>query len=433
MKLRKKTAMVVSFAVGSLMFATTAFAEVASKSGYEQLKDAFKYTSESFSTKLSSYTIDISFVMKDNDTIVSSNSQLQKYDVTKGAKENTSTSIDGTNIKTENYNYSDKNSNITHNSAQDTYYVYEFTSPQEAQLFTDPFKSNQAADLEKIADALIGNLKDYVVVSPNPDGSKELSGSLSKAQIPVLINALVSLQFKNSYNMPYGATTRLVAAPNSNDKLGVINEAIPTITKDVFVKEVKGKLIMNKDGLIESILGTGVLSGIDKYDKVHKLSFEILVKLTNINSTIVNKPDLSGKTVEKTIQDNMKDGTISNPEKFIGKYKNDIIIEKNGKFEKIGERFIDITHIDDKNIAGRYHEEYKVGYDEYSASKKDFTFDAANEKGPLNATFDYTNASGKTSKGTINIDPSSAQINVWLDEPSTKQSNQNGQYARVFE
>ena len=57
--------------------------------------------------------------------------------------------------------------------------------------------------MEKIADALVGNLKDAVVVTENSDGSKTLSGSLSESQIPALINAVVSLQSKSEFGNGY--------------------------------------------------------------------------------------------------------------------------------------------------------------------------------------------------------------------------------------
>ena len=65
MKLKKKTAMLVSFALGTLLFGTTALADLANKSGYDQLKDALKVTAENASEKLNSFTLDVSFALND--------------------------------------------------------------------------------------------------------------------------------------------------------------------------------------------------------------------------------------------------------------------------------------------------------------------------------------------------------------------------------
>ena len=54
MKVNKKTVMVLSFCLGLALFVTTAFADIVSKTGYEQMKDSIKFTAESFSEKLDS-------------------------------------------------------------------------------------------------------------------------------------------------------------------------------------------------------------------------------------------------------------------------------------------------------------------------------------------------------------------------------------------
>lgn len=416
--MKKKTAMIVSFAVGTTMFATTAMAEIASKSGYDQLKDALKYTAESATEKLSSYTMDLSFVMKDNGNIIASENTLNKYNVADSSRLNISTSTKGTS-KVENYYYADKNGFINYNASQDTYYVSEYTNPRQDNSFKNPFKEKAAGDIERIADALIGNLKDYVVVSENPDGTKELSGSINEAQIPALVNAVTSFQFKNSFG-----GYRTVAPGN-------IESQIPRITEDIFVKEVKGKAVVSKDGLIQSILGTGVLSGKDEQGIEHTLTFELLGKMTDINSTVVNKPDLSGKKVEKSIQRNYDQ--LSNPQMYVGIYKNNIIIEKDGKLEKIGERILDITQVDANSIVGRYYEEYKKGYEEYSSRAKDFNFNAKFQNAPHHATFNYTTSSGKVTESSMGINPYAANIYFNIPEQTNGNLMFDGDFRRVFD
>lgn len=412
MKLKKNSAIAISFAVGTMLFATTALAEIAAKSGYEQFKDAAKLTAESFTEKLSNYTTDISFVLKDNETIVSSDNSISKYDVSKQAKENTSTNFYGGN-KTEGYYYMDRRTNIFYNSQQDSYYVNEFTNENETKVFSNPFKEKSAGDIEKIADALVGDLKDYVVVTQNTDGSKELTGSLSEAQIPALVNAVVSFQFKNQI---------------SNGQLN--GGTVPAISKDIFIKEIKGKVVIDKDGLIQSILGTGILSGKDEAGKEHNLTFELLGKVSNVNSTVVNKPDLSGKKVEKNTQENYS--KIANPSMYIGKYKNDIVIEKDGKFEKIGERTVEIKAIDDKNISGTYSEEYKKGYESYASNARTMEFNATYTD-HYGAKFDSTTSSGKKVEGFVATPPYSSDIHFNINEAQSGKMQNNGQYNRVFE
>jgi len=414
MKFKKKTAMIISFALGTTMFATTALAEVISKNGYDQLKDSLKYTAESCTTKLSNYTMDISFVVKDNGTVLYSESGLNKYDVSKQAMENVNTRVENSK-KTEQYYYADKNCNITKDDKQNIYYVTEYTSPRENRSFRDPFKDKQAGDIERIADALVGNLKDSVVVTQNADGSKQLSGSLSESQIPSLVNAVVSLQSKNAFG-----------------SRGNNESNMPKITKDIFVKEVKGNMLVNKDGLIQSVLGTGVISGKDDNGTEHTLTFELLGKLSDVNSTTVTKPDLSGKKTEKNVEQDYS--KLTNPEKYAGKYKTDILIEKDNKFIKIGEKFLDITQVTSSSASGRYYEEYAKGYEDYGTDKKDFKFESKFEKeaGPCGGSFTGTSSSGDSIKGHLSIEQHSAKIYFNLDDNRRGNLIFDDQYSRVF-
>jgi hypothetical protein len=419
MKLKKKTVMLLSFAMGTLLFTTNALAEVASKSGYDQMKDALKNTAESCSSKLSNYTMDTSFVMKDNNEIVSSFNQVSKCDSIKGAREDKSTSIDYQNIKKENYTYNDKNSNINFNSSQNIYYVNEYDQPNGLTTFRNPFKEKSANDLEKIADAVIGNLKDYVLVSVKPDGSKELSGSLSESQIPALVNAVTSFEFKNSFGGYYAARLRV----NTN--------TAPKIASDIFVKNVKGNIVVNKNGLIESILGTGTLSGKDDKGTEHTMTFEVLGKLHDVNTTVISKPDLTGKKVQKNTKSEI--ANKPNLKSYTGQYKGDIVINKDGKLEKIGEKIIDIERSDDKVIAGRYHEEFKKGYEEYAADRKDFKFQASFDKDPYNASYNYTNSAGKSAQGNIGLTPYGTKLYFYFSEPPKGNTLNDVDLSKVFD
>ena len=415
MKLNKKTATIISFALGSVMFTTTAIAQVLTKSGYDQLKDSVKFTAESCTTKFSSYTMDMSVILKDNGTIIYSDDSLSKVDVSKGAKETVTNRLEGSK-KTDDYNYTDKEGSIYKDSTKNIYYETQFKSPQKTSTSNNPFKERGADDMEKIADAVVGNLKDAVVVTENSDGSKTLSGSLSEAQIPAVINAVVSLESKRTFG-------NISNNPNNES-------SIPKITSDVFVKGITGNMVTTKEGFIQSILGTGSISGKDEKGTEHKLTFELLAKITNINSTKVSKPDLTGKKVEKNIQQDYS--KLSNPEKYIGKYKTEIILEKDGKFVKIGEKFIDITAVDDKSISGRHYEEYAKGYEEYASNKKDFKFEAkfdANNK--MNATFNGMDSSNKI-QGNLYINPGSAKIGFNINESRSGNIMFDDQYSKVF-
>src|SRR5680860_149576 len=398
MKFKKKTAMLVSFTLGTLLVATTALADIANKSGYDQLKDAFKVTAEQSSEKFESFTMDFSMAMKDNGKTLMTENEIRKYDRSKSASENISS---GQRLNGDKYNsnfYSDTKTQIRVSDSDPTYYVTQYTKERKEEAFANPFKEDSAADVEKIADAIVGSLKDHVVVMENSDGSKEFSGSLTEVQIPSLVNAVASLQLKQQFN-------------NGNQ-----DSNMPRLTKDVFIKEVKGSAKVNKDGVMENILGTAVLSGKDEQGTVHDVTVEILAKLSGINFTTVTKPDLTGKKVVKNVANENPRSEISNPEKFMGKFSNDILIEKDNKFVKVGERMLDITQIDNKTVAGRYYEVYKSGFEEYATAQRDFKFTGQKPEGENRSDFEITTESG--SKGNLYPDQNAVKIMFNLNNQS---------------
>jgi hypothetical protein len=410
MKISKKTAMLASFAVGALLFATTALADIASKSGYDQLKDSIKATAEKRTNGFDSYTFDFSTAVKDNGKILSAQSEVKKFDISKNATESTSDGEDQIGGKYGNYYYNDSTGSITKNSKDPNYYVTEFAKGANLAARTNPFKEPRVEDMERIADALIGSLKDQVVVTEKPDGSKELSGSLSEVQIPPLVNAVSSFLFKQRF--------------------GSNNQEMPKLTQDIFVKTVKGKAVVNKDGVMESLIANAVLSGKDEKDQVHELTVDLVFKLTGVNSTTVTKPDLTGKTVVKL--ENQKQGAeISNPQKFVGKWKNDIVIEKDGKYIKIGERIIDIAHLDTKTVAGRYHEEYKPGFEEYASGANDFSFDSSIQE-YLSAAIEYDTKAGAKGHGKINCEEHGPKIYFDFQDAFTGSKNYDPSYSPVL-
>ncbi len=397
MKFKKKTAMLVSFTLGTLLVATTALADIANKTGYDQLKDALKVTAEQSSEKLDSFTMDFSMAMKDNGKTLMTENEVKKYDRSKSASETISSGQRLNGDKRNTNFYSDTKTQIRVSDSDPIYYVTEYTKEREEEAFDNPFKEDSAVDIEKIADAIVGSLKDHVVVTETSDGSKGFAGSLTEVQIPSLVNAVASYSLKQEFN-------------GNQDNM-------PHLTKDVFVKAVKGTAKVNKDGVMENILGTAVLSGKDEQGMAHDVTVEILAKLSDVNSTTVTKPDLTGKKVVKNIAKNENSGPeISDPEKFVGKFNNDILIEKDNKFVKVGERIIDITQFDNKTIAGRYYEVYKPGFEEYVNNQSDFKFTAQKPEEENRSDFEITTDSGI--KGNIYCDEHGGKIQFNLNNSS---------------
>lgn len=420
MKIRKKHAMVLSFTLGILLLATTAYAEISTKNGYVQLKDALKYTAEKCTSELSSYTIDTYEVIKNNGNTVSSKHELTKYDVTNGTREEISKRVEGNTILEDSTTYYDKTCSISYNKESDTYNVSSFNNHRRDENITNPFEEEESKDMEKIVDALVGNLKDYIIVTDNIDETKKLSVNLSEAQIPALINAITSYNYKDEFSN----STVIYIGDQSN--------VMPSLTKDIYIQNITGVMNLDKDGLMQSVLATCIISGKDNKGIDHTLTFETQVKLTDINRTEVIKPDLKGKKISNYAE--KVTYTLSDPQMYIGTYKNDIVIKKDGEFQKIGERFVDIISLDDKKIVGKYHEEYIKDYDNYSLKINDFEFTSDfSEYDNLHCSFNATDSINRRIEGFVYINPNYPNIDFTIDNiKDTNNNNYNSNYNRVL-
>ena len=412
MKFKKNTVLLLSLVLGSTMFVTTAFAEVNSKNGYVQFKDSLKLTSDSCRSKLDNYTTNFTYSIKDNDLLLVSESSISKYDIKNTAREGkrVNNNLDQNSnklLKAEYSSYEDNKINISTDNNGDKYYVTEFASSRNLQLFPEYCKTENTKDIEKVIDAVIGNLQDSLVVNQNSDGSKLLSASLKESQIPAIVNALVTYEAKNSFR---------------DASMYFRDSNTSAIKNDMYLKSVDANIKINKSGLIDSILGTLQLSGKDAKGIAHTYTYDILFKLTDVNSTTVKKPDLTGKNIEKSTQSNsntyIKDAKTL--QKYLGKYSTDIFIEKDNNFIKIGSRNLNITEINDKSVIGEYSETYLKGYENFDKKSASFKFTASFTNNGYEARF---SSPGSTDKGTLYIEQSQPYIGFFYDGQKLNSGN----------
>lgn len=423
MKIGKKAAMAASLCIGAALLATTAFADISTKSGYDQLKDAIKGTAAFGTSASGSYTLSTTFSIKMDGNTVTSETTTEKRDYASGTDESTNISERADGIKNTIYSYSDKTTNIFKSGTDDRYYVTEYS--RERTIKTDnesPFENQRWKDIERILDAAVGNLRDYIVVEDKPDGSKELSGSVNQTQIPALPNVLASYFYKQNYAQERMAYSKDGTAPESQGSI------LAKVSEDIFVKEISGRAVVGKDGYIQSILADGKLSGKDKAGIEHEIEIEALVKVQDIGNTVIQKPDLTGQQVERRV-DNSDQNNIS--PKYIGTYTSDMVIQKNDAFVKIGERTVRINYIDDKKVSGKYTEMVLPEYKDYQDEPAEIDFDAQ-IKGYSGAEFKYIDSSGAEKTGQIFF-PDNGTIQFMIPDFYQRSVSYNPVFGRVFD
>ncbi|MBD0382824.1 hypothetical protein [Paenibacillus sedimenti] len=414
MKLSKKGLTVLSFTVGACLFVSTAFADSLLGSGYDSLKGSAKSTAAMMENGLGSYTVETLYTLKDNDKILVQSSEVKKFDTVNKMSESNRVTTETDGKTTSNYSYEDAKISAWKNSAENKFYVMEYPKDLKRRApgeFNNPFNENGAAEIEKIVDAVVGNLKDYVQVEEGANGSKVYAGSLSEAQVPALANAVASFGFKQSLSH---------------------ETELPTISSDIFVKKVVGSAVENKTGYLENVTGDITLSGKDKNGVQHDLTLNVVLKLSEVGTTKVVKPDLTGADVEKVSNSN---GLSS---KYVGTYKNNIVMDKDGKFVKIGERTVEIISVDGDKVTGKYTEIVYPGFESYYPEKDTFNFEYSLSSS--NQAFTYMNAKGEQKNGMIHPNGTGkvyVNINMEITKDNSYKSKMkpfvDGEFNRVFE
>lgn len=330
MKLKRSGMAVAAVALGVLVLTTSAFADVLAGSGYMGLKNAVKATSKFAAKDANSYTMNASFTLKEGDTVYAEQSQTRKVNIKTQQEEMVYEDRDYRS-----YNYSDAEMNVWRGGEMDNYNVTIFKGKHEVTRYEDPFEEEYTKDLERLADAFAGSLQDVVQVE-EASGGKVFTGNVDSSQIPMYLNALASLGVKYSFLDDY-----------------TLNEYnLPAIKNDIYVSSASGKATTNKDGVLTDAVFTAEFKGKDETGEEHTLEMEILFSLTDINSTVIEKPDITNAEIYE--ESAASDYSIDVSEADCGKYVRMITDVRDGKRVKTGEHVLEITGVSENTITGTF-------------------------------------------------------------------------------
>lgn len=330
MKLKRSGMAVAAVALGVLVLTTSAFADVLAGSGYMGLKNAVKATSKFAANDANSYTMNVSFSLKEGDTVYAEQSEVRKVNIKTQQEETVREDRDYRS-----YDYSDAEMNVWRGGEMENYNVTIFKGKYEVTRCEDPFEEEYAKDLERLADAFAGSLQDVVQVE-EANGGKVFTGNVDSSQIPLYLNALASLGVKYSFLDDYS-----------------LNEYnLPAIKNDIYVSSASGKATTNENGVLTDAVFTADFKGKDEAGEEHTLTMEILFSLTDINSTVIEKPDITNAEIHEDYA--TSDYSIQVSEADCGKYVRLITDVQDGKRVKTGEHVLEITGVSEGTITGTF-------------------------------------------------------------------------------
>lgn len=386
MKVNKQAMSLCAALVGAVVFTTAATADVMLGSGYGGAKEVLKTTAAYLEEEADNYTVNGMFSLKvDGRTYTQSNLRL-KIDNRGVMREGTENYVEPNGEAGERRYYKDRERYISYDESQELYNVYlqDKKTDDSDIVIQNPFAEEDVQDLEKIADALAGSMKD-IIQAENTDNGHLYTGSMCDAQVPALVNAVGSFLLKKSIFSDYMWE----------------ESSFPDIQTEIFLHEASGKMQADDKGILEQAMGLITFSGKTKDGAEHTVYFEMSCSLSDINQTTVTAPTLTDEN--SVIQNSFMSGL---DEQYIGTYKNDIVMQQNNGFIKIGERILTITSAQNGAACGSYTEVYRAGYEREALS---FDFVPSDDThGYGDAEISYS-VNGESRIGILNINGDSQQ------------------------
>lgn len=276
MRRRKHFITLVCLVVGMLVLTTAVYANYDDAKGYTNYKNALKrlaFEEKNFTAEYDSkITIDGKEVMMAEANYKcadGNNSQYSKTQDLLAGNENNKGNV------YENYTYVNGKNAYYYYVDTNEYYQGEVSKNSGTLIPLDDATSKKAVRFaELLADTIVGDLKNNVVLESSKDGMKHYSIQVSGNQIPEIVNAGLSLMF---------------TAGNSADNTGSYeNELTSKFGNEPYIGDVNFKVVLDEEGRLTGNQIEASLIGVDKSGKQHTAVLKVNGKISDYGTT---KPD----------------------------------------------------------------------------------------------------------------------------------------------
>lgn len=284
---KKLTTILATVAVGGVLLGTSAYAAISSSSGYDVYKQAFKNT-----YGVSSITPRTAVTVKDNGKLVLKVDSVSEIDKANNSMSNNVTVSSGGLQKTMEI-YSQDGKTIMKSSDSDVYNVMDNSGKRIHRMDRKEEDPERFEDIENVVDAFAGSVQNFINLSENPDGTKEVSLQMSDTQVSPVINAAASLVVRNTGKGGHSGGHMGNVFDSS------LQEQLPKLVDNIKVSRVEVEAKINKGNLIQEQSEIFVITGTDSSGKTHEVVVDIDTDFSNYNSTKPDKVDLSGKQVKQ--------------------------------------------------------------------------------------------------------------------------------------
>ncbi|MCL2497276.1 MAG: hypothetical protein FWF06_01525 [Symbiobacteriaceae bacterium] len=380
--------------IGATLFAGVALADLAIGSGYQQLKSNLYTTSHTLAQR-TNYTATLGAKVTLDGVLLAEISGLYAFDLASGLVYEGTTAWYNNIFGAQPYGSRSHNLiNLTQKerlqwreealtpAAEQSYYLWKDTGLTANLRIIDEgiLNREQVTDLERIFDAVVGNLASLVQVSSSGDG-KEYSLQIDELQVPLLVQALTSYIGKELSGGYDYADDPLDWEPYNEESLKALDRRhLLPLTNGASLTLVRGEATSDSAGSITSGYLEFTISGRDARGEEHVITAVMQGAISEVGSTALTWPELAEQqvTVYYPYGQAVYNEDYIMQDREAGRYVADIVLDTGEAYLKIGERTL-LLEVTPEKVTGYYGEEFYSEYRDYDPYRVGFlTFELSN-------------------------------------------------------
>ena len=277
MKRKKHFITFICLLIGMLVFTTAVYANYDNAKGYSNYKNALK----NLAFEANNYTAKYDMTIKIDEERTHSSSGI--YKCADGNKSQYTKGLDyyDGQIRSnyESYYYEYGNKSYSYFPEEDKYYQAEINREGNGSLMgtNDATAKKAVRFAELLADMLVGDLKNNVILTSSEEGINKYIINVSGNQIPEIVNAGLSLLFTEN---------------NSNNR----DQEMAKFGNDPYIDDVTFKVTLDKEGRLVENQIEAALVGEDENGEKHTAVMKGNLTIFDYETTVVDVFDPEGKT-----------------------------------------------------------------------------------------------------------------------------------------
>ncbi|WP_066070379.1 hypothetical protein [Neobacillus soli] len=273
--------------IGAVLLLASGFSAMANTSGYDAYKTALKNTKAE-----TSLTTNVDLTISDNGKMLVTGAADLKVNKEQKAGSVAATIGDSSEKRSINV-FRQEGKVIFKSSEEDVYKVREMNAPKWQR---NGDHSNPSKVVEQVIGTLLGNIKDLATVEDQGNGGKHAELHLSGDQVPAVVNAVGTVVVSK------------LANHKNNEKAPDWMTNMPKLTDNIKVEKIDMDAEISTKDILEEQTAKIKIIGTDKSGKKHELTFTIHVDYSDLNKTVPEHIDLTGKKIEEIKNKGMKRG-----------------------------------------------------------------------------------------------------------------------------